>query len=383
MKTFKMGKWKIIILVVSVVTVGVLVSQCGQKAVQTNKDVPAVEDNKNEKQKVNDNEIQLFGQIKVETEYNVNVEFPVKIKKILVETGTIASEGAALVQLEMEQILKEYNDKVGELSDSKKKRDMSLVYEKNVLVEVKNKLARAQEEFEKKDTGEIYQKLVFIKEATSELEVQREKFKAAESLFAQSAISKDEYNSSKLEFEKKQNAVNTLHVEYTTMLKNKEQDIADLKISRLEHEKNISEFENQNFNNLETDIHNLKKQIYDNKYLKGNQLICPVKNGLVEQALSDGSFVEKGDKVLTIYNLDTIYAEASVPEEFYSNLKEGKTVRIIPVADKTKEYKGVISNVSGLAKKVGEQVEIPIKIKIDNKDAYLIPNLNVDIFIEN
>ncbi|MCC5910869.1 MAG: efflux RND transporter periplasmic adaptor subunit [Clostridiaceae bacterium] len=95
-----------------------------------------------------------------------------------------------------------------------------------------------------------------------------------------------------------------------------------------------------------------------------------------------GNITVPTQKSFTIVDLNSLIVEANVVEEFISDVKIGAFVRIVPVADRTKTYEGEVISISKMAFQKNGETVIPVSISINNINDFLIPNYNVDVFIE-
>jgi multidrug resistance efflux pump len=74
--------------------------------------------------------------------------------------------------------------------------------------------------------------------------------------------------------------------------------------------------------------------------------------------------------------------EANIFEEFIKDVEIGAKVTIVPIADKNKKYQGEVIGISAKAVKQNGDTVVPIQISLVHNDAFLMPNFNVDVFIE-
>lgn len=77
-----------------------------------------------------------------------------------------------------------------------------------------------------------------------------------------------------------------------------------------------------------------------------------------------------------------VYNQSNVVEEFIRDVDLGSRVKIVAIADRTKEYTGKVMFISQIAFNNNGETVIPVKISIDNLDSFLLPNYNVDVFID-
>lgn len=123
----------------------------------------------------------------------------------------------------------------------------------------------------------------------------------------------------------------------------------------------------------------LRKQLGKN-YLKGSSLLSPFEQGLVSEVnCYEGEMVSTPRSMISIMDLNSLYVEAEIPEEFIGDIKPDARVTIIPVADTGKEYQGRITSISNIARERAGETIIPVKISIATADGFLKPKYNVDV----
>lgn len=132
---------------------------------------------------------------------------------------------------------------------------------------------------------------------------------------------------------------------------------------------------------IESEIKALKEKL-KRSYIEKNVIVADVDNGIVSEiGCKAGDVVASGTKILSLMNLDTMVVKANVAEEFIKDVKPGARVDIIPLADKGKQYAGKVASLAGQAIVENGETVVPVEISIENKDAFLLPNFNVDVKI--
>lgn len=177
----------------------------------------------------------------------------------------------------------------------------------------------------------------------------------------------------------------------------------ELESVRLEIEKNLQNLNeaNQLFSKAKQDLVNREielqrektevismelKQLKDKlsrDFMKGNGIVSNLHQGVVyDIGYSAGDPLNIEKKLLSIVDLAKISVSADVPEEFIKDVKIGAGVTINPVADNSREYRGKVTKIAGVAVKRNGETVIPVEISIDNPgEGFLRPNFNVDVKI--
>ncbi|MCG8570330.1 MAG: HlyD family secretion protein, partial [Spirochaetes bacterium] len=133
--------------------------------------------------------------------------------------------------------------------------------------------------------------------------------------------------------------------------------------------------------NLEEELALFKKKISVNNIID-YKLYSKMQNGLVDELnVTPGSYVDIETTLFTLLELETLYITADIPEEFIKDIKPEAKAEVIPVADKSLNYPGKVTKVSGIAHENNGETVIAIEIELDEYDDFLLPNFNVDVKI--
>lgn len=131
----------------------------------------------------------------------------------------------------------------------------------------------------------------------------------------------------------------------------------------------------------QSELNTLKDKI-NKSYINGTNIICNMNNAVVTDiGYKAGDVVNSSQKVLTLFDMDNLYIEAKVDEEFSNELQLGKSVVIKPEADSSKKYTGKVISIPSSATTSNGETYLLVGISIENKDNFLIPNYNVDLEI--
>ncbi|WP_234117383.1 efflux RND transporter periplasmic adaptor subunit [Clostridium hydrogenum] len=124
--------------------------------------------------------------------------------------------------------------------------------------------------------------------------------------------------------------------------------------------------------------------LLNKSYLSNGNIVSDMDNAVVTDInYRKGDIVSAQQKILTLNDLNSLYIDASVGEEFIKDVKVGNAVKIIPTSDSSAKLTGKVVSVSNAA--VTEQngeTNIHVEISIDNNNSELLPNYNVDVQIQ-
>lgn len=132
---------------------------------------------------------------------------------------------------------------------------------------------------------------------------------------------------------------------------------------------------------IQNEINSLNGKI-NKAYIKDKDIICNMDNAVVaEIGYKNGDTINPAQKVLTLLDLNSIYIEAKINEEFTKDVQVGRKVTIKLAADSSRKYTGKVVSIPSSAITSNGETFLMIQVAIDNKDEFLIPNYNVDIQI--
>lgn len=305
--------------------------------------------------------VQAFGTVKTKQVKGIMVDLPASIEKVHVQEGQRVKEGDVLITLslkEIEEQIKEKEDsiRVSELELEKLLQDAGEYSNDNIdsepeVIQAKNNLEKVRLEYEKSEKD----------------------LKNKEAMLKNGAIPQNDYDDSKLALEQKQKELENCIVVFED-LKNR------LRISNNKSALDIK-IKKQNITSLKSQLQTLKDKIAESG-IKGNEIICDIKNGVIEKinnAAGDRLDAEK--QIMSILDLDSLIVQANVAEDFIKDIKVGSKAIINPLANLDKEYEGTVSRISDMALVENGETVVPVEITIIESDDFLKPNFNTNIKI--
>jgi len=298
--------------------------------------------------------VEAFGTLQVKEKININIDFTASVEKIHVVDGQKVKASDPLITLN----LKDYKTEI-----STKQKELNIA---NLEIErAKNNafINNANDPSLKKLENDL-------KNAQSFYETTLKEYKNQELLYKQGAISEYDLAQTQKNLDMKKKEVDDASF-----------SMESLKDSRLKDVRNV-EIQNEKASSIKSEISQLSSKL-TKAYIKGSDIICTVNNGIIyDIGYTAGDLVYSSKKILSIMDLDTLYVEAEVSEEFIKDVKLNAVATIIPTADKSKEYKGKVVFISNNALVKNGETIVPIHISLDSPDEFLIPNFNVDVNIE-
>lgn len=298
--------------------------------------------------------IEAFGVVKPEEFMDIIIDFNSVVNEVSVNEGQYLNLNDPILLLDMSQYKAEISDTVSELNIAELEyQQISMGFEDLTEVErLKNNIKYAETMYQNK---------------VNELD-------ANEKLFEEGVISKEKYNQSKLNAEEAKNNIENLKLE----LNNAE----NLIYNKTQSDKAKYAVQSEYIAQIKNKLNILQNKL-NKSYIAGNQIVSMYENAVVyDIQYEPGHITDVSKKAFSIANLDSLIIEAEVVEEFIKDIQEGLKVKIVPAADRSKEYEGCVMYISKMAYNKNGGTVVPIKISIDNNDSFLQLNFNVDVYIE-
>lgn len=323
--------------------------------------------------------IEAFGVVKATNVININIDFSARVRELYVKEGQKVTLGEPLLALDVDEYRNQIRDVEYELLVAK----FDLKKAEKDLKKTETELTQLAAEITKKETAlltntdyELNQLQADLAKAQQDLETKRELAKingvSQQEVAALEKTVADLNRSLQSQRQKKVDEIEKLKAELALKQINKDLPGAELTALNMQKEK---------ITLLENKLAMLRKKL-DQNFIRNNQIISNVKNGIVvELGYTEGDLLTPEKKVLSIIDLDSLIVEANIAEEFIKDLQIGAGVVITPVADYDRTYRGKVIRRSAVAIKENGETVIPVEISIDNRNDFLLPNFNVDVKI--
>lgn len=272
--------------------------------------------------------------------FDIYVDNPTKVNKLLVKKYQNVSKDQQLMELDIETL----ENELDKLKINKKVQELS-----------KNS-PTIDAEIKRAESG--------VKSAEKALSDYEENYEKSKKLYEAQAISKNDLDMAEKAVTDAKTALDNAKVAYDAAIKSRNVD------------RDVKE---ENLNATILGIAELEKRIKNAK----ESMICPVDGVIVEMNIQEGAYTSSVQPIFKIVNLDKLQVKAQINEYSIKDVKEGQKVAITGDAiDEGAEVFGVVESISPVAKKNissgGEEVVVEIVISIDNANAALKPGLSVD-----
>lgn len=313
--------------------------------------------------------VEAFGVVKPVETIDVFIPFTASIDKIHVMEGQTVKKNDVLMTLDLrtfmsgielkEMEIKNYTGRIAGL-----KKELS---EKN------NEVNRIED-----DNPDIMKLLNDLKYAEKDYAEAFDRKAGEEELLEVGAISRKEFNDFLSQLEQLEKKIEDIKFSLSVLKENS----ADAIKEKLNVLNQSLKDDSEKVESLKYELKIMKEEL-NRSYLKGNDIICDIDNGLINEVnYNAGGTASPAVKLLSIINLDTIRIEANVDEQFIKAVKAGTKVTIIPDYDKDIKLTGKVQTISASAVQKNGETTIPVLISIDKNSDLLKVNFNVEVRID-
>lgn len=337
--------------------------------------------------------VEAQGVVKVRSSKNIVLDFPAYIEKINVKDGQKVKSGDVLLTLNLKDFTAQVENKEKELSIAKLELETTQqgITANQVDIDVLRKDMKKKKDLLANGTDPDIKKLLSdIEDAQNLYEKAQKDLAAKQALFQSNSISRSELDDFAKYVDARKKALGDAKLALESLKQKKQEEIDSLQ-SQIEQKtartggmaaNDSIEIQNGEIVMLQHEIEIMKDKL-NKSYIKDNSIISDIPNGVVyEIGYKNGDQVNGSQKVLGIMDLNEIYVEANVSEEFIRDVKVGANVTIIPLADKGKKYTGKVLRISSKTFDKNNETVVPVEISIENKDDFLLPDFNMDVEID-
>ncbi len=286
--------------------------------------------------------VSVIGRVKANNIQNVMLGFPVRIEKILVQEGQRVTVGERLAALNLSEYQAQIKAKEQELVQAR----CELQNEGFTIKQLENRLTDARATSRQSQTELNNKQILYQKGAISKLEL-------------------DQYEQTN---RSNQKTVTDIELDLTAKRQGVSSQIAIReRIAKLELEVNS------------------KRDKLRQCGISQNYLVTTVDEGVVAEInYRNGDQVQDDDQkqLLSVLDLHSLVVEAPIAERLIKDVQVGAAVTITPLADAKRHYRGTVGKIGAMAVVKNGETILPVEIRVQNPDRFLVPNLNVEIRIK-
>jgi Multidrug resistance efflux pump len=330
------------------------------------------------------NDIVVWGEVKYNDEYQINIDFPSTVQNILVKEGDTVKKGTPLISLSTE----DYQENLKKLQTQVHSSQASLDSVNQAAMEaeiatLKKQIASKTAELTSGSKAELQLLQNSLARTDKEMKDARSDLNKYQKLYNDGVIAKadlDKYADIVSQKEKARNDV----VDNIAKTKRTLQEELDALNTSLKY-KEVQLSQQKDLASAAQNDLNILARKANKPYLSGNAVISNLDYGIVREiSVVKGSALGTqyaAQKVISLIDGSSIYVSAEVPEEFIRQISSESKAVIIPAADKNLKISGQIVRIANNAvEKDGERI-VKVQIKPDDKDNVLKPGYSADVHI--
>jgi HlyD family secretion protein len=308
--------------------------------------------------------IDAWGEVKYDKVYDISVDFPSFVTDVKVKEGDHVSLGDTLVTFDSAEYQSNCN-----------KLQLQISVGEADIAQTQKDIATKTQQMSSGSKAELKLLQNSLTLAKKEVADAKEDVQNYQSLYSSGAVSKDTLDQYTDVLIQKQKAQTDIEDNIVKTKRTLGEELDQLNLSLKSKQAQLAQ--------SKADLNVLQTKSQKN-YFKGNQIVSCVNNGIV-QNISVINATKLGIqnapvKVLQLIDADSIVVSADVQEEFITKISLGKTVKIVPTADKSLSIPGVVTRISNVAvEKDGKRI-VKVEVKPQTPNAILKPGYSADVY---
>lgn len=346
-----------------------------------------------------DNILEAWGEVKADKTYDISIDFPSIVTDIKVKEGDRVSLGQELVTLDMSEYLGTM-EKLQQQLAAGQAGLQNIVQDSSALsadiAQLEKDISTKTQELNKGTNADIKMLQTSLRLAKKEEETAKRDVENNRALYDAGSVPQNVLDQYIGILDQREKALSDIETNLEKTKSSLKTELNQLDISLKSKKAQLEQIENSNGVNTakqnssvavaQVDLDIMKgKSVKD--YLRLNQIISSVKNGIVQNiSVINGTRLgvqNTPTMVLRLIDADSIVVSAEVDEEFIKNVTLGGTVKIVPVSDNSLSIPGIVTQISNMAvEKDGKRI-IRVEIKPQDPDGTLKPGYSTDVYFPN
>ncbi|WP_242661305.1 HlyD family secretion protein [Alkaliphilus metalliredigens] len=311
--------------------------------------------------------IEAFGLIKAEESKDIIIDFPAVVQEVLVKDGQHIGFHTPILTLDLSEYQSQITDKKNDLNIAKLEHQR-----------LNKGLQGLTLENREPEIDKLINDLDFSKKLYGQA---LEDLHSKEKLYEAGAISQESLDQFKRSVDEAKKNVDSSEYELQLSASRHDRELEQFRLKQ-DTESDQVGIQRERIRQIENNLSALNDRL-NKSYMIGNQIVSEFESAAVHDiTYASGHMTDTERKAFSIINLENLIVEANVVEEFIRDVHQGASVRIVPIADRTREYEGTVFYISQMAFPSNGETVIPVRISIDNLDSFLLPNYNVDVYIK-
>jgi HlyD family secretion protein len=343
-----------------------------------------------------DNSLDAWGEVKYEKIYDISIDFPSIVTDVKVKEGDRVSLGQELVTLDMSEYLGTV-EKLRQQLAAGQAGLQDTVQNTSALsadiAQLQKDISTKTQELDKGTNADFKILQTSLDLVENEVETAKRDVQNNKVLYDAGSVPKDVLNQYIDILDQREKALSDVVNNMEKTKSSLKTELNQLNILLKSKQAQLDQIKNSNSSNTAKQnssvaVSQVDLDIMKNKnvkeYLRLNQIISSVKNGIVQNiAVINGTRLgvqNTPTKVLQLIDADSIVVSAEVDEEFIKNVTLGGTVKIVPVSDNSLSIPGVVTQISNVAvEKDGKRI-IKVEIKPQDPKDVLKPGYSTDVY---
>ena len=365
--------------------------------------------------------VEAFGIAEATSTVSLSLDFPVKIAAVLVRAGERVTKNTPLVELDLSQFrrtlsdtehrldterlrLRELQAQNNRLDDTRQKELSTLTnnlkIEQTELILAKERKRKQQELVELGNDPSLNKLESDLLVSQSLLESKRNSYEEQTSLFRDGIVAEKVIEEQRLTIDRNQAELSGIQflIERRKLELQRELEGMQIEISRkqttienidteLRHlstpETTAIEIQRSLILQLELELARFFRQL-EKPHLSGTSIVSPLDNAVLsEMSHIVGEGLAAENRIVLLVDLDSLIVKADVSEEFIKDISLGDSATIVPLADRGRNIPGTVTGISAIALNQAGETIVPVYLKPDDPEGFLLPGFNVDISFDS
>lgn len=330
----------------------------------------------------NKNNIVVWGEVKYNDEYQINIDFPSTVENILVREGDSVTKGSTLLTLSSQDYKKNISKLKSQLDSAR--AAVGNVDQGALKAEIdtlKDQISTKTAELNEGTNPDLKMLQTSLAQTDKDIGTAKSDLQKYQKLFSSGAISQSDLDKYSDVLDQRVNARADIE-EKIAKTKKALQDELDTLNTNLKYKEVMLNQQKDSVQATAADLDVMGGKA-QKAYLSGNNIISNLNHGIVRDiSVVKGSVLGTQyapQKVIDLIDADSIYVSAEVPEEFIEQISQNSKVIIIPTANKSLKMEGHVIRIANEAiEKDGDRI-VKVQVKPDDKDGILKPGYTADI----
>lgn len=342
--------------------------------------------------------IEVFGTVENRNTENIVIDIPGYVAEAPLNGDFQVSRGEKILKVDLMEYNTQLQNKESELKIKKLELEKMQLNGKLVaeqIARMEKFLAEQKKNMAQGKDPDVLAAMNDYQKASASYDFLKKQYDSKKILYENKTISESEYLKAKNDYEEAQKAMENAKLKIEITKNEKTKSINELSSDLLTKKTELGHIQSssvagsnvnvvilmEQIDMLQRDIEALKA-LYAKLNIVDGWIIAQEDGVVSELKYKLGDKLVAGQTAFQFLKRQDRYVKANVPEEFIKDVAVGQTAKVTPIADKSKVYSGKVTQIYDIAEVNNGETVVPIFIKLDALDQFLLPNFNVDVEIE-